>query len=112
MPVTNPWPTGPAPTKRPGRERLAERILNLLSSRSMCVLATTGPDGPPATPCATATSTSRSCPPPRPAHVERSLPLDEPPGGPLVVVAAERIVCTEHRLRRDGCAPRQFWRAG
>lgn len=43
-------------------------------------------------------------------HVERSLPLDEPPTGLLVVVEAERIVYTEHWLRRDGYAPRQFWR--
>lgn len=32
------------------RERLEERILNLLSSQNMCVLATIGPDGPLATP--------------------------------------------------------------
>ena len=32
--------------------------------------------------------------------------------GPLVVVPAERIVYTEHWLRREGYAPRQFWRAG
>ncbi|PSK63712.1 hypothetical protein B0E53_04357 [Micromonospora sp. MH33] len=44
-------------------------------------------------------------------HVERSRSLDEPPTGPLVVVPAERIVYTEHWLRREGYAPRQFWRA-
>ncbi|GHJ44274.1 hypothetical protein Cs7R123_16160 [Catellatospora sp. TT07R-123] len=43
-------------------------------------------------------------------HVERSRPLDEPPTGPLIVIEAERIVYTEHWLRRDGYAPRQFWR--
>jgi hypothetical protein len=32
------------------------------------------------------------------------------PGGPLVVVEAERIVYTEHWLRREGFAPRQVWR--
>ncbi|PWK64229.1 pyridoxamine 5'-phosphate oxidase [Streptomyces sp. CG 926] len=42
-------------------------------------------------------------------HVERSRSLDEPPSGPVVVVEAERIVYTEHWLRRDGFAPRQFW---
>ncbi|SBV07813.1 hypothetical protein YW3DRAFT_03807 [Streptomyces sp. MnatMP-M77] len=42
-------------------------------------------------------------------HVERSRSLDEPPSGPLVVVEAERIVYTEHWLRREGFAPRQFW---
>jgi nitroimidazol reductase NimA-like FMN-containing flavoprotein (pyridoxamine 5'-phosphate oxidase superfamily) len=50
MPVTNPWLAGPAPTKRLDRPRLEERILNLLSAQNMCVLATSGPDGPLATP--------------------------------------------------------------
>ena len=48
--VTNPWLAGPAPTRPLERDRLEERILNLLSSQNMCVLATTGPDGPLATP--------------------------------------------------------------
>lgn len=42
-------------------------------------------------------------------HVERSRSLDEPQAGPLVVIEAERIVYTEHWLRREGFAPRQFW---
>lgn len=50
MPVADPWLAGPAPTTRLDRPRLEERILNLLSSQNMCVLATTGPDGPLATP--------------------------------------------------------------
>ncbi|SCG36621.1 pyridoxamine 5'-phosphate oxidase family protein [Micromonospora coxensis] len=168
MPVTNPWLAGPAPTARLDRDRLEERILNLLSSQNMCVLATTGPDGPLATPVRyfhldfTVVFTTAAGSPkmrniaadPRvsvgifaplvgqassrgaqlfgrartlhpddagfdhhwPAvrwqsdHVERSRSLDEPPSGPLVVVEAERIVYTEHWLRRDGYAPRQFWR--
>ncbi|MEV4493874.1 pyridoxamine 5'-phosphate oxidase family protein [Micromonospora coxensis] len=168
MPVTNPWLAGPAPTARLDRDRLEERILNLLSSQNMCVLATTGPDGPLATPVRyfhldfTLMFTTAAGSPkmrniaadPRvsvgifaplvgqassrgaqlfgrartlhpgdadfdhhwPAvrwqsdHVERSRSLDEPPTGPLVVVDAERIVYTEHWLRRDGYAPRQFWR--
>jgi hypothetical protein len=44
-------------------------------------------------------------------HVERSRSLDDPPTGPLVVIPADRIVYTEHWLRRDGFAPRQVWRA-
>ncbi|MEV0460650.1 pyridoxamine 5'-phosphate oxidase family protein [Catellatospora methionotrophica] len=168
MAVTNPWLAGPSPTKRLPRARLEERILNLLSSQNMCVLATTGPDGPLATPVRyyhldfalmfTAVATSpkmrnlaadprvsigvfaplvgqassrgaqvfgraRSMEPEdagfghfweafrwQSDHVERSRPLDEPPAGPLVLVEAERIVYTEHWLRRDGYAPRQFWR--
>ncbi len=50
MALTNPWLSGPAPTKKLDHERLSERILNLLSSQNMCVLATAGPDGPLATP--------------------------------------------------------------
>ncbi|MET7365892.1 pyridoxamine 5'-phosphate oxidase family protein [Streptomyces sp. NPDC005566] len=171
MPVTNEWLAGPSPTKRLDRERLEERILNLLSSQNMCVIATAGPNGPLATPVryfhldfALMFSTALASPKmkniavdPRmsvgifaplvgqassrgaqvfgrarvlseedpgfahywPAfrwqsdHVERSRALDEPPSGPLVVVEAERIVYTEHWLRREGFAPRQFWnRAG
>ena len=166
--TTNPWLAGPTPTRRLDRERLEERILNLLSSQNMCVLATAGPDGPLATPVryfhldftiiftAAGTSpkmrniradprvsiglfaplvgqassrgaqlfgTARILDPADadfdrywPAvrwqsdHVERSRPLDDPPLGPLVVLRADRIVYTEHWLRRDGYAPRQFWR--
>ncbi len=50
MPVTNPWRAGPSPKKRLDRERLEERILNLLPTQNTCVLATAGPDGPLATP--------------------------------------------------------------
>lgn len=50
MPVTNPWLAGSAPTRRLEREQLEERILNLLSSQNMAVLATAGADGPLATP--------------------------------------------------------------
>ena len=50
MPVTNEWLAGPSPTKRLDRELLEERILNLLSSQNMCVLTTSGADGPLATP--------------------------------------------------------------
>jgi nitroimidazol reductase NimA-like FMN-containing flavoprotein (pyridoxamine 5'-phosphate oxidase superfamily) len=167
MPVTNPWLAGPAPKKRLDRARLEERILNLLSSQNMCVLATSGAEGPLATPvryyhlgfALMFTASPRSpkmrnlAADPRvsvgvfaplvgqassrgaqvfgqarvltdgdpefdhywPAfrwqsdHVERSLSIEEPPAGPLVVVEAERIVYTEHWLRREGYAPRQFW---
>jgi nitroimidazol reductase NimA-like FMN-containing flavoprotein (pyridoxamine 5'-phosphate oxidase superfamily) len=168
MPLTNPWLTGPTPTKRLDRERLEERILNLLSSQNMCVLATTGPDGPLATPVryyplgfavlfsasprspkmrniaadprvsvgifaplvglassrgAQLFGTAKVLDPEHPdrahyweafrwenEHVERGRPLSEPPEDTLVVIEAERIVYTEHWLRREGFAPRQFWR--
>ncbi|WP_045742187.1 pyridoxamine 5'-phosphate oxidase family protein [Actinoplanes rectilineatus] len=169
MIVTNPWLSGPAPTRRLDRDRLAERILNLLSSQNMCVLATTGPDGPLATPVRyfhrdfTIVFTAAGNSPkmrnlradPRVSvgvfaplvgqassrgaqlfgaarilepgadgfdehwpvvrwqsdHVERSKSLDEPPLGPIGVIPVERVVYTEHWLRREGYAPRQFWKS-
>jgi len=48
--MTNRWLAGPSPTRRLDRDRLEERVLNLLSSQNMCVLATVGSDGPLATP--------------------------------------------------------------
>jgi nitroimidazol reductase NimA-like FMN-containing flavoprotein (pyridoxamine 5'-phosphate oxidase superfamily) len=168
MPLTNPWLTTP-PTKRQlDHDHLSERILNLLSSQNMCVLATTRPDGPLATPVRyyhldftlLFTASGRSpkmrnlgqdprvsigvfaplvgiassrgaqifgqakvLEPGDPQyggfweafrwqseHAEQGGLLDEPPGGPMVAVEAERIVYTEHWLRRDGYAARQFWR--
>ncbi|MER7992952.1 pyridoxamine 5'-phosphate oxidase family protein [Micromonospora chalcea] len=167
MPLTNPWLTGPAPTRKLDRDRLAERILNLLSSQNMCVLATVGPDGPLATPVryyplgftlmftaaprspkmrniaadprvsvgvfaplvglassrgAQVFGTARVLGPEHPdrahhwaafrwesEHAERGRSLSEPPADPLVVIEADRIVYTEHWLRREGYAPRQHW---
>lgn len=50
MALTNPWLSEPMPAGLLPRQRLDERILNLLSSQNMCVLATTGLEGPLATP--------------------------------------------------------------
>jgi nitroimidazol reductase NimA-like FMN-containing flavoprotein (pyridoxamine 5'-phosphate oxidase superfamily) len=169
MPLTNPWLSEPTPADRLDRDRLEERILNLLSSQNMCVLATMGPDGPLATPVRyyslgfavmfTAAPGSpkmrnigadprvsigifaplvglassrgiqlfgaaRVIQPEHPEypgcraafrweneHAERGRPLSEPPRDTLVVVDADRIVYTEHWLRREGFAPRQFWRS-
>jgi nitroimidazol reductase NimA-like FMN-containing flavoprotein (pyridoxamine 5'-phosphate oxidase superfamily) len=169
MAATNPWLAGPAPARRLEPARLEERILNLLSSQNMCVLATTGPDGPLATPVRyfhlglTLVFTAAAGSPklrnlaadPRISvgifaplvgqassrgaqlfgrariltardddfaelfsvvrwqsdQVERSRPAHEPPSGPIGVVEPDRIVYTEHWLRRDGYAPRQFWSA-
>ncbi|GIE81682.1 hypothetical protein Aph02nite_76320 [Actinoplanes philippinensis] len=164
--TTNPWLAGPSPTRRLERDRLEERILNLLSSQNMCVIATTGRDGAPhATPVryfhlgfelvftALGTSpkirnlradprvsagvfaplvgqassrgaqlfgTARVLEPDdadfgaywpvvrwQSDHVERSRPLDEPPLGTIAVITPDRIVYTEHWLRREGYAPRQ-----
>ncbi|MFI7305900.1 pyridoxamine 5'-phosphate oxidase family protein [Micromonospora aurantiaca] len=168
MPLTNPWLTGPTPTRKLDRDRLEERILNLLSSQNMCVLATAGPDGPLATPVryypldftlmftaaprspkmrniaadprvsvgvfaplvglassrgAQVFGTARVLGPEHPdrarhwaafrwenEHAERGRSLSEPPADPLVVIEADRIVYTEHWLRREGYAPRQHWR--
>ncbi|MEV7628290.1 pyridoxamine 5'-phosphate oxidase family protein [Actinoplanes sp. NPDC089786] len=162
------WLQGPAPSGRLPRNLLEERILQLLRCQNMCVLATTGPDGPLATPvryypfglAVMFTAAPRSpkmrniaadprvsigvfaplvglassrgaqlfgqaqvLPPDDPAqqrywpsfrweneHAERGRPLSDPPRETLVVVEPTRIVYTEHWLRRDGYAPRQFWR--
>lgn len=167
MTVTNPWLAGPAPTMRLDRPRLEERILNLLSSQNMCVLATTNQNGPHATPlryfhrdfdlvCTSAPqspklrniradprvsvgifaplvgqASSRGAQlfgqahivgPDDPEHgelwpivrwqsdhVERAKAIDQPPRETLIVIRPHRIVYTEHWLRRDGYAPRQFW---
>lgn len=168
MPLTNPWLSEPAPTGRLPRAQLEERILQLLSSQNMCVLATAGPDGPLATPVryfpldfavlftasprspklrniaadprvsvgifaplvglassrgAQVFGSARVLAPDDPdrshywaafrwehEHAERGRSLADPPPDTLVVVEPERIVYTEHWLRRDGFAPRQFWR--
>jgi general stress protein 26 len=44
-------------------------------------------------------------------HVELGRSLSEPPTDPMTVVTPERIVYTEHWLRRSGYKPRQTWRA-
>jgi hypothetical protein len=166
--IANPWLTGPAPTARLPYDRLTERILNLLSSQNMCVLATAGPDGPLATPMRyfsdelTIFMTGQAGTPklrniavdPRVSigvfaplvgqassrgaqlfgsaevllpgadgfehgmsiyrwqdtAIERGRTLDDRPDGPLLRVAIDRVVYTEHWLRRDGYAPRQHWR--
>lgn len=48
MPQTNPWLTGPAPDRELPREDLEERILNLLSTHNLAVIATINRDGSPA----------------------------------------------------------------
>ena len=48
MPITNPWLAGPSPDGVLPRAELEERILNLLSSQNMAVIATTRADGAPA----------------------------------------------------------------
>jgi hypothetical protein len=80
VPVTNPWLAGPAPRKRLDRSRLQERILNLLSSQNMCVLATVGPDGPLATPV-------------RYYHLDFALMFTAAPGSPKM-----RNIATDPRV--------------
>jgi nitroimidazol reductase NimA-like FMN-containing flavoprotein (pyridoxamine 5'-phosphate oxidase superfamily) len=43
-------------------------------------------------------------------HVERGRSLDDPPTDPITVITPDRILYTEHWLRRSGYAPRQTWR--
>lgn len=165
--LSNPWLAGPDPTARLERAVLEERILNLLSTQNMCVLATAGPSGALATPVRyfnldfTVVFTAQERSPkmrniaddPRVSvgifaplvgqassrgaqmfgrarvfgsgddgferfmgiyrwqadAVERGRSLNDRPSGPLVAIDAERIVYTDHWLRRTGHAPRQFW---
>lgn len=169
MPSANPWLSGPAPDVDLPRTDLEERILNLLSSHNLAVVATVNADGSPtATPVrysslgfeifytswnasvksrnlrrdprvsagivaplvgqassrglqifGTARTLERSDPDAdhyweamrwQADHVERGLPLDEPPTDPLTVITPRRILYTEHWLRRSGYRPRQTWR--
>jgi len=169
MALTNPWLAGPSPDAVLPRALLEERILNLLSSQNMAVIASTNADG---SPCATPVryfslgmeivhsswnasvksrnlardprvsagifaplvgqassrgaqlfGTARTLEPSHPAaasyweafrwqsdHVERGRSLDEPPSDPLTIITPDRILYTEHWLRRSGYAPRQTWR--
>lgn len=47
MPITNPWLSGPSPTSTCPSELLQDRILNLLSTQNMAVIATVRGDGTP-----------------------------------------------------------------
>jgi hypothetical protein len=38
--------------------------------------------------------------------------LDEPPQGQLCRIVPDRIVYTEHMMRKEGYAPRQIWTLG
>lgn len=170
MPLTNPWLAGPAPDGRLSRPELEERILNLLSTHNVAVIATVNADGSPAaTPVryyslgfeifytswndspksrnlrrdprvsagivaplvglassrgaqlfGTARTLERDNPDAdtyweafrwQSDHVERGRPLGDSPADPLTIIAATKIVYTEHWLRRSGHAPRQIWLA-
>ncbi|MFK4085421.1 pyridoxamine 5'-phosphate oxidase family protein [Kribbella sp. NPDC020789] len=160
--MADPTPTGVLP-----REELEERILNLLSTHNLAVVATVNRDGSPsATPVryyslgfeifytswddsvksrnlrrdprvsagivapyvglassrgAQLFGTARTLAPADAApyweafrwqneYAERGRPVDEPPTDPLTVITPERILYTDHWLRRSGHAPRQTWR--
>lgn len=47
MPITNPWLSDPTPTAPCPREILEERILNLLSTHNLAVIATVAANGAP-----------------------------------------------------------------
>ena len=44
-------------------------------------------------------------------HVERGRDITDLPDDPLTIVTPNRVVYTEHWLRRTGYAPRQVWRS-
>lgn len=43
------------------------------------------------------------------SHFELGIPIVNPPRGQLLRIDPERIVFTEHLLRKEGYAPRQIW---
>ena len=47
MPLTNPWLAGPTPNRELPRDQLEERVLQLLSTQNMAVVATINADGSP-----------------------------------------------------------------
>lgn len=130
----SPTPTTPCP-----RRLLEERILNLLSTQNVAVVATVAINGSPAaTPVRyyslgfeirftswNASPKSRNlCRRParlrrdrrspgwpgKQAAAERGRSLDDPPSDPLTIISASRFVYTDHWLRRDGNSSRQIWR--
>lgn len=161
---------GEAPAGLLARDALEDRILNLLSSQNMAVIATIDPHGAPAaTPVryyslgveimytswnaspksrnlqrdprvsaavfaplvgqassrglpmfGTARTIDRSHPEAdgyweavrwQSDHVERGRDTNDPPADPLTIITPQRIVYTEHWLRRSGFKPRQVWSA-
>jgi general stress protein 26 len=42
-------------------------------------------------------------------HAEQGLPLNAPPTDPLTIITPDRILYTEHWLRREGYRPRHTW---
>ena len=167
--LSNPWLAPPKPAGLLSREALEDRILNLLSSQNMAVIATVAPDGSPsATPvrysslgmeimCTSWNASPKSrnlrldprvsvgifAPLVGPAssrgaqffgaartlerdhseadrywsvfrwqadQVENRRPLSGPPIDPLTVITVDRVLYTEHWLRRSGFNPRQVWR--
>ena len=169
MPLTNPWLAGSTPDRRLPRIELEERILNLLSTQNMAVIATVNADGAPlATPVrygslgfeifytswnsspksrnlqrdprvsvaifaplvgqassrgaqlfGTARTLEREDPEAdgywealrwQSDHVERGGSINERPEDPLTIITPQRILYTEHWLRRTGYSPRQTWR--
>lgn len=169
MPITNPWLAAPTPGGAAPRGLLEDRILNLLSTQNMAVIATVAADGSPvATPVrfyslgfevmytswnaspksrnlrrdprvsagifaplvgqassrgaqlfGRARTLERDDPAAEPYweafrwqsdHVERGRNLDDVPSDPLTIITPERIVYTEHWLRKQGYKPRQTWR--
>ena len=43
------------------------------------------------------------------SSIQLDRPIDEAPQVPLLVIDPERVVYTEHWLRKDGFGPRQIW---
>jgi general stress protein 26 len=120
MPLTNPWLAGPAPDGRLPRLELEERILNLLSTHNLAVVATVNPDGSPvATPVRFYslgfeifyTSWNAS---PKSRNLRRDPRVSAGIVAPLVGQASSRgaqLFGTARTLERDDPASDPYWEA-
>ena len=112
MPLTNPWLSADPPDGRLERAALEERILNLLSSTNMCVLATAGEAGPLATPvryfhldfAVMFTASPRS---PKMRNIADDPRVSLGVHAPLAGLASSRALLRTGR-RRDGAADRHI----
>lgn len=120
MPTTNPWLAGPSPERLLTRDALEDRILNLLSTQNMAVIATVASDGSPAaTPVRYSslalelmyTSWHAS---PKSRNLRRDPRVSVGVFAPLVGQASSRgaqLFGTARTLERDDPAAESYWEA-
>lgn len=120
MPITNPWLAGSSSDQILPRAELEERILNLLSSQNLAVIATTTSDGSPSTTPVryyhlgfepTYSSWNQS---PKSRNLVRDPRVSVGVFAPLVGQASSRgaqLFGTAHTLERDDPYVDKYWEA-